>query len=231
MIIYILNLIEINLKYALGKLIRFWKNIFMNKSLIIKVFSDYVCPWCYLGNHRFKKLQERFKITTQLIHFPLHPETPINGLPLVDLFKISPEQLKEKNNQMIEIMNLEGLPFKSRSHTYNSRLAQEVGAWAANKTKNNLIHDKFFEAYFVNGQNIADIEVIFDIIKSIGLNTSEAYNVINKRTFKQKIDTDWETSYQSGVTGVPTFILNKNYLVGAQSYEHLKKLIEEAGGN
>jgi len=197
----------------------------------MQIFSDYVCPWCYLGDHRVKKLQKIFDISTQLIHFPLHPKTPAEGMPLVDLFKISPKQLKEKNNEMMKIMTFEGLSYNPRSHTYNSRLAQEIGAWATSKSKDTLIHDKFFEAYFINGQNIADIEVIIKIVKSIGLDTSEAHNIITERTFKRQIDNDWDTSYKTGVTGVPTFILDNNFLEGAQPYEHLEKLVEQAGGN
>ena len=51
----------------------------------LEVFTDYVCPWCYLGDSRIKKIKKRFKIDIQLIHFPLHPETPTEGKTLLEL--------------------------------------------------------------------------------------------------------------------------------------------------
>lgn len=206
----------------------------MADPITLEVFSDYVCPWCYLGDNRVKKLAREYDIDIKLVHFPLHPETPAEGRKLQDLFNCGPEEIAAKNANMHNMMQGEGLPFNDRSHTYNSRLAQEVGAWAATQDDGDAIHDKFYEAYFVNGRNVGDVDVILDVVKSAGLDVDAARKVIEDRTFKDAIDADWSKSHQYGVTGVPTFVSpgpdgQLRGVVGAQPYEVLEQLVVEAG--
>ncbi len=193
----------------------------MPGPITLEVFTDYVCPWCYLGDNRVKKLKQNYHITVQLVHFPLHPETPAEGR--------AREDFKAKNTRMIGLMEAEGLPYSERSHTYNSRLAQEIGTWAETQSGGNSIHDKFFEAYFVDCRNIGDVEVIIDVVKSAGLDEQQARAVLAERRFKDAVDADWEKSRRYGVTGVPTFFSNGRGLVGAQPYEALERFMTEAG--
>ena len=193
----------------------------MPGPITLEVFTDYVCPWCYLGDNRVKKLKQNYHITVQLVHFPLHPETPAEGR--------AREDFKAKNTRMIGLMEAEGLPYSARSHTYNSRLAQEIGTWAETQSGGNSIHDKFFEAYFVDCRNIGDVEVIIDVVKSVGLDEQEARAVLAERRFKEAVDADWEKSRSYGVTGVPTFVSNRQRLVGAQPYEVLEQFMAAAG--
>lgn len=201
----------------------------MSEPIIVEVFTDYVCPWCYLGDNRVKKLKENYKIDVKLIHFPLHPETPQEGRTLAEMFGTGPEAIAEKNRNMKGLMDDEGLPFNDRTHTYNSRLAQEIGSWAETQPGGNAIHDKFFDAYFVEGRNIGDIEVIIDVVKSVGLDETEARAILEERRYKEAVDADWDKSRAYGVTGVPTFVCNRQGLVGAQPYETLVQLMDEVG--
>ncbi len=201
----------------------------MSEPVVLEVFSDYVCPWCYLGDNRLKKIKENFDIEIKLVHFPLHPETPTEGRTLQDLFHCGPEEIVVKNTRMKGLMDAEGLPYSERSHTYNSRLAQEVGTWADTQPSGKAIHDRFFQAYFVDRRNVGDIGVILDVVKSVGLDVDEARKVIEVRLFKDAVDADWEKSHQYGVTGVPTFVSNGQGLVGAQPYEVLHRFLIEMG--
>ena len=201
----------------------------MSDPITLEVFTDYVCPWCYLGDNRVKKLKLDYDITVQIVHFPLHPETPPEGRTLLQLFGGGPQDIQAKNSRMKSLMDAEGLPYNDRSHTYNSRLAQEIGSWAETQDGGNAIHDKFFEAYFVDGRNVGDIEVIIDVVKSAGLDGQEARAVLAERRFKDAVDADWEKSRRYGVTGVPTFVSQGHGLVGAQPYENLQTLMAEVG--
>ena len=198
-------------------------------EIFLEVFTDYVCPWCYLGDARVKKIKRNFDINIKLVHFPLHPETPKEGRTLLELFKTSPEDIKEKNKRMKGLMEQEKLPYNDRTHTYNSRVAQEVGAWAETIQQDTSIHDNFFEAYFVNGLNVGLEEVILDVVSKSNLDVNEAKLVIRNRTFKSHIDKDWEKSGKYGVTGVPTFVYEGQSLVGAQSYENLVSFLNHFG--
>ena len=198
-------------------------------DLALEVFTDYVCPWCYLGDARVKKIKNNFDIKIKLVHFPLHPETPQEGRTLLELFQSNLDDIKEKNIRMKGLMDQEELPYIDRTHTYNSRLAQEVGAWAETMQKNTPIHDNFFEAYFVKGLNIGLEEVILDVVSNSGLDINEARSVIKDRTFKKNIDEDWKKSNEYGVTGVPTFVYSGQSLVGAQPYENLEQFLNHFG--
>ncbi len=201
----------------------------MPEPVVLEVFTDYVCPWCYLGDNRVKKLKRDYDIAVRLVHFPLDPETPAEGRTLMEMFGSGPEDIEAKNARMKGLMEAEGLPYSLRSHTYNSRLAQEIGTWAETQDGGNAIHDKFFEAYFVDCRNVGDIEVIVDVVKSAGLDEQEARAVLAERRFKDAVDADWEKSRKYGVPGVPTFVSNGQGLVGAQPYEALQHLMTEAG--
>jgi len=201
----------------------------MSEPIVLEVFTDYVCPWCYLGDYRVKLLKKTYAIEVKIVHFPLHPDTPQEGQTLQDMFGTGPEDIKAKNNHMQGLMDIEGLPYNTRTHTYNSRLAQEIGSWAETQPDGNAIHDKFFEAYFVNNRNVGDVRVIIDIVKSVGLDEQEAQKILQDRTFKDAVDADWQKSHSYGVTGVPTFFSAGHGLVGAQSYGTLEHWMKEAG--
>lgn len=110
-----------------------------------------------------------------------------------------------------------GLPWGDRRKTYNSRLAQELGKWAEDKEKGEKFHNAVFHAYFVEGRNIAKMDVLIDLAGSVGLAKEEAHDVLKSRRFKTAVDKDWRLSLEWGITAVPTFVLNAERLVGAQS--------------
>ena len=126
-------------------------------------------------------------------------------------------------------MDEEGLPYGKRTHTYNSRLAQELGAWGDETEHAEALHDALYRAYFVDAKNIGDADVLVDIAAEVGLDASEAREVLERRSHKAQVDQDWSQSRQVGVTGVPTFVAGGYGVVGAQPYEILERLVEHAG--
>ena len=128
----------------------------MSDPITLEVFTDFVCPWCYLSIPRVKKLQENFSISVQWTYFPLHPETPREGMTLKDLFVGRNFDLEAAHARLKSLMDAEGLAFNQRTHTYNSRLAQEL---AKGFDQENL-RDALYTAYFVDARNIGDVEVL-----------------------------------------------------------------------
>ena len=177
---------------------------------------------------RIEKLQREHNVKIEWVHFPLHPETPVEGRSLADLFSGRGVDRKAMHAQMKARMDAEGLPYGERTMTYNSRLAQELGKWADTQPGGEAIHDAMFRAYFVEARNIGDPVVILEIVKQAALSVDDAREVIEKRTFKDAVDEDWALSRQLGVTGVPTFVAGRYGVVGAQPYETLERLVEKA---
>ena len=128
--------------------------------------------------------------------------------------------------RMSSLMSVEGLPYGNRTHTYNSRLAQELAKYAESFEEGEALNRKLFEAYFVEGLNLADPEVLLDLAESSGLPREETEEVISKRLFRNEVDADWKRSRELGVRGVPTFFYGNRALVGAQPYETMKQLVQ-----
>lgn len=164
-----------------------------------------------------------------LIHFPLHPETPVQGQSLEDLFAGRDMDINAMYLRMKGLMDAEGLEYGPRTHTYNSRLAQELGKWAdlqaANGKDYSAIHDALYRAYFVGGKNIGDVDVLLAVAEKAGLPVEDVRNVVSGRIAQGAVDADWEKSKHYGVTGVPTFVAGGYGLVGAQPYEALEQLM------
>jgi predicted DsbA family dithiol-disulfide isomerase len=178
---------------------------------------------------RIEKLKQTFDVDTVLVHFPLHPETPAEGRSMAELYAgrdVDPEAMYQR---MKGLMDAEGLPYGRRTHTYNSRLAQELGKWADTQPGGEALHDALYRAYFVNARNIGDLDVLVEIAQSVGLPPEEARQVLTERRLKDAVDADWAKSHQWGVTGVPTFVANRYGVVGAQPYEVLEQLLDKAG--
>ena len=163
------------------------------------------------------------------VHFPLHPDTPAQGRSLDDLFVGRNVDRKAMHAQMKARMDAEGLPYGERTMTYNSRLAQELGKWADTQPGGDALHDALFRSYFVDGRDISDSAVLLEIASSVGLPADGARDVLERRTFKDAVDADWKLSREYGITGVPTFVVGRQGVVGAQPYEALAELVQEAG--
>lgn len=179
---------------------------------------------------RIEKLKREQDVKVKWVHFPLHPDTPQEGKSLEALFAGRGFNIAQKQAEMRARMQAEGLPYGNRTHTYNSRLAQELGAWADTQKGGDAIHDAIFRAYFVDGLNIGDVDVLVGLAKKVGLPEDKAREVLEKRTFKAAVDADWEKSREYGVTGVPTFVAGGYGVVGAQPYEALEQLAKQARG-
>jgi len=162
------------------------------------------------------------------VHFPLHPETPLEGISIEELFAGRDIDIDAMHERMKGLMDAEGLPYGQRSRTCNSRLAQELGKWADTRSGGEAIHDALYMAYFVDGRNIGDVDVLVEIAESVGLPADAARTILEQRSFKAAIDADWEKSRSYGITGVPTFVAGGYAVVGAQPYAVLEHLLNRA---
>jgi predicted DsbA family dithiol-disulfide isomerase len=171
-------------------------------------------------------LQKEFDINIVWTAFPLHPETPREGRRLEELFAGRPINISQMLDHLTRVAEDLGLPFGKREKTYNSRLAQELAKFAEQQGKGEEYHSAVFRAYFADGRNIALMPTLLEVGNSIGLSTDHIQEVLEKRTFKEAVDKDWARSFQMGVTAVPTFMMNRTSLVGAQPYAKLVELLE-----
>ena len=178
---------------------------------------------------RTDRLRAAYQIEFRYTLFPLHPDTPDEGLSLEELFAGRAFDIDAMQARLATLMAEEGLPYGPRTMTYNSRLAQELAKWAETQSGGAGIHDALYRAYFVDGLNIALIENLMTVVRQLGLPEDEAREVLVSRRFRDAVDADWRRCRSLGVTAVPTFVVGRNGVVGAQPYEVLERLVVEGG--
>ena len=158
--------------------------------------------------------------------FPLHPDTPEEGLSLEELFKGRLIDINDAMERLKKTAEELGLPLSERKKTFNSRLAQELGKWAESEGRGDDCHNAIFKAYFVDGKNIAKMGILIELAENMGLSSKIAQEVLEKRSFKGEVDQDWSLANSKGIRAVPTFVFNDKILVGAQPYDNMRKFIE-----
>jgi predicted DsbA family dithiol-disulfide isomerase len=178
---------------------------------------------------RIEQLRKNYGIEVRWAAFPLHPETPEEGLTLEELFAGQSKDIKKIRARMKQVADELGLPMGERTKTFNSRRAQELAKWAESKGRGDEFNEAVFRAYFVEGKNIGKVNEIVDLVKSIGLSDKEARSVLELRTFKEAVDSDWSRSRALGITGVPTFMVDHRAAVGFQPYEDLEQFLKTCG--
>ena len=174
---------------------------------------------------RIEQLKKNFEMEVRWIAFPLHPETPEEGMTLEELFAGRNYDIQKSTARLKQVAEELGLPLGERRMTYNSRLAQELAKWAEMQGKGDPFHDAVFRAYFADGQNIGKREELVDLAESVGLSGKEAKSVLESRTCKEAVDHDWSRCRRLGITAVPTFAANRQAIVGFQSYEVLEQFL------
>lgn len=173
---------------------------------------------------RTDRLRQEFGLTIRWRVFPLHPETPQEGRSLADLFagRMDVAAMFERLGKVAAEL---GLPFGKRSHTYNSRKAQELGKWAEEQGAGEDFHAAVYRAYFVAGRNIALTEELAAIARDTGLDPEAARRVIAERSHAAGVDADWQRAGELGVTAVPTVLHRERVLVGFRPYADYRQLV------
>lgn len=174
-------------------------------------------------------IQSEFEIDVQYRHFPLHPDTPPDGLTLEQLFAGRGIDVAAAQERMARLMADEGLAYGERTHTYNSRLAQELASWAVEQPGGEAIHGTLFQAYFVEGLNLGEPDVLIAAARRVPLPPEEAQHILETRSYRDRVDADWQRSWTLGLSGVPAFVLGSRGLVGAQPLETLRDFLVSSG--
>jgi len=153
----------------------------------------------------------------------------VEGVTLGAMFAGRDIDIDAAQARIAEIAAAEGLPYGIRTHSYNSRLAQELAKWAETQSGGEAVHLALFQAYFCRGVNLADVDALVNIAASLGLSSSGARESIESRAFQSAVDLDWQRSADAGITGVPTYVMGKRGVGGAQPYEVLQEFVVDSG--
>lgn len=194
----------------------------------LTVYTDFICPWCYIGMANLNKAQEIAKFKVRYVMYPLHPNTPADGIRLEQLFSGRDVDIA-RQQAGVRAKALEiGLEYKLRTHSYNSRRAQVVSKGLAKDGLFETFQDAIFRAYFANGENINRIDVLQRLLDDISPNRWSAERMVHDSELEAAVDQDWQESQTRVIRSVPTYQFENRYCVGAQNSDSLIRLVEDS---
>jgi predicted DsbA family dithiol-disulfide isomerase len=210
--------------------------------LVVDVISDVVCPWCFLGKKRLEKAVSMADapITVHWRPFQLDATIPPEGMDRQVYMERKfgkGDRIKKAHEHLIELGTEVGIPFAfdKIKVSPNTLDAHRLIRWAAEPALQEKIVEALFHAYFVDGRDIGDREILADIAAAAGMDRQTIATRLADDEDRAEIQADIRSAQQIGVTGVPTFIVANRYgLVGAQPAEELARAFaqvaaEEAG--
>ena len=197
------------------------------KKVKIVVFSDYICPFCYIGYYRVEQLKEKFDLEVEWRPFEIHPETPKEGTELSKL-PFPKEYLEMMKANIKKLAADVGVTFKLSDKLPNSRMALFLSEFARKKGKFDEFHKLVFDSYWKDGKDIGDQELLLGLAESIGFERKEILEYLDSEEPLKELKKSLKKLRNYGINGVPTFIIGDRIVVGAQPYEVFEKVISKA---
>ena len=197
------------------------------KKVKIVVFSDYICPFCYIGFYRIEQLKEKFDLDVEWRPFEIHPETPKEGTELNNL-PFPKEYLEMMKANVKRLADDVGVTFKLTDKLPNSQMALYISEFARKKGKFDEFHKLVFDAYWKDGKDIGDQTMLLSLAELIGFNRKEILEYIDSEEPFKELKKSLKELRNYGINGVPTFIIGNRIVVGAQPYEVFENIIRKA---
>lgn len=211
----------------------------------LEIFSDVVCPWCYIGKRRFDRAVANLAtaginliLEVNYRPFQLDPTAPLGApSPVRDAYAKkfgSPERADEILRHVTTVAATEGINFKMDiAVRANTSLAHRLIALAqTTELDHTKLKESLMIAYFCEGRDISNIDTLIDIGEAFGLDHAQVSEMLSSEQSSQQLDADLLRANELGVTAVPTYVFNEQWSVpGAQDSETfervLKKLIQQ----
>jgi predicted DsbA family dithiol-disulfide isomerase len=192
----------------------------------LTIFSDYICPWCYVGQGVVEKLKGEYQVEVDWRPFYLRPDTPPEGMDLPDY--ILRARANGSEERLEQLAALHGMKFVSTQRIYNTRLAHEATEYAREHGKANEFHKVVFRKVYVDSLDPSNWQILRDAAEEVGLDAADMQSEVEGGKYTDGVAAQVQEAYQLGVSGVPTYVINDRYaLVGAQPYEVFKKALAQ----
>jgi predicted DsbA family dithiol-disulfide isomerase len=205
----------------------------------VEIWSDLVCPWCYLGKHRFERALAAFehRDDVEVVHhsfqldpsFPRGESRPTHEI-LAERYGMTLEQAEATNAQMEQRAADDGLEY----HLAGVRMGNTVDGHrlvhlaAAHGLADEVV-DRFYRAHFTEQRSLFTHHSLVELAAEAGLDAGEARAVLASDTYEAEVEADGRRARELGATGVPFFVLDNRYgVAGAQSTEVFAGVLERA---
>jgi predicted DsbA family dithiol-disulfide isomerase len=207
--------------------------------VLVEIWSDVVCPWCYIGKRRFERALEGFahrdEVTIAFRSFELDPHAPVERIGsyaelLGRKYGRGPDWAHRSLEHMTAVAAEEGLEFDfARVRPGNTFDAHRLLHLATESGLQEELKERFLRAYFSEGEAVGDRDVLARLAVEVGLDAAEVDDVLGSDRFADHVRADETAAEELDITGVPFFVLDRKFAVsGAQDSEVFARAIERA---
>ena|SRR5690606_24253860 len=205
----------------------------------VEIWSDVMCPFCYIGKRNFETALDKFgeKEHLEVVwkSFQLDPSLPETAGETYEEYLakrkgMSREQVRDMFANVKETAKQAGLDYDfDKTVMVNSHKAHEVIQFAKTRSLGNEAEEILFKAFFTEGRNIADTETLIRLGEEIGLDKAELQAALSEKKYADAVNQDIQEARKLGVNGVPFFVMDRKYAVsGAQPPEVFLETLEKA---
>ena len=205
----------------------------------VEIWSDPVCPWCYLGKRRFERALESFdhrdEVTVVYRSFELDPSAPPGATSptverLADKYGMTAGQADDAQRQMEQRAAQDGLEFRMDSlRSGNTRDAHRLLHLAKAHGVQAELAERLHRAYFTEQASIFDHSSLTELAVEAGLDRDDVIRVLGSQEYGDAVDTDEAMAQALGVNGVPLFVIDRRYgISGAQPPEVITRVLDQA---
>jgi predicted DsbA family dithiol-disulfide isomerase len=202
----------------------------------IHIVADMVCPWCYIGKRQFEQaLAKRPDLapTVRWLPFQLNPDLPPEGMDRVEYLagRFGAEAVRQMDQQMTELAKSLGLEvhFDKIKKVPNTLAAHTLSRWADAEGLQQQVVEALFEANFVKGEDIGDIDVLCKIAQEVGMDPKVVRERLEQGVDRDAVNQEDQMIRGMGVQGVPCTIIDRKFVLsGAQGAEVFGQALDRA---
>ena len=192
-------------------------------ELKVTVFSDYICPFCYVGHHRLMRLRDQYDLKINWRFLEIHPETSAEGEPVASL-EYPSEQWSQMMQNLEDVARQEGIAMAEHNFTTNSRdaLLLSEAAKEQGREKFYTLHEKLFAAFFVDGKNIGDRAILRELAAESMIDEQAVERAWQDNKYQQRINSNYHEARHYEIQAVPSFIFGDRKLTGVVPEDRMR---------
>jgi predicted DsbA family dithiol-disulfide isomerase len=196
-------------------------------ALKLVMFSDFICPFCYIGFETVRKLKPEFDLEIDWRGFQIHPEWPAEGMAAsANRSGMDPETRRAIWARIEAMAEATGFTMKQPQVLANSRIALEAAEFAQQCGAGEAFEERLYRAYFNEGLNIGSQGVIGELAAEAGIDRKELDLAIESNRYAERLRDNASDAHARGVSGVPTFFVGEYPLVGAQNEDVMRQILQ-----
>jgi protein disulfide-isomerase len=212
-----------------------------NPKMKVEVWSDIMCPFCYIGKRNYETALKQFKdknlVEIEWHSFQLDPTIPVKNEKKVNVYQylaeakgMSYEYSKKIHEKLIQTAKNAGLEYNfDKAIVANSFDAHKLIQLAKTKKLGDAVEERLFRAYFTEGRDFGETDTLVSLGKDIGLQENEIRDALKSDEYAHKVEQDIQEANDIGVGGVPFFVFNRKYAIsGAQATEYFLQTLQKS---